>query len=104
MEGDKVNLLCIVKNDPHANYSLQVKWYKGNKLITPDGKRIIIRNKSSRRLKSTLVFNPVNPTDDGVYTCRAFNHPNLYSKLRINLAVECERQLLVAMYTIQLLT
>ena len=92
LEGDKVHLLCNAINDIHANYSLQINWYKGN---IPEWKRILLYNetayvKDSRQLKSTLTLDPVNSTDDGVYTCRAFNHPDLYSESKTNLTVECE--------------
>ena len=93
LKGDKVMLLCIAINDVHANYSLQINWYKRNKLIMSDGNHILVHNEAiddSRQLKSTIILDPVNPTDDGVYTCKAFNHPNLYSELRTNLTVECE--------------
>ena len=93
LEGDKVILLCIAINDVHANYSLQINWYKRNKLITSDEKHILVHNEAiddSRQLKSTLILDPVNSTDDGVYTCKAFNHPDLQSELRTNLTVECE--------------
>ena len=76
LEGDKVNLLCVAINDVHANYSLQINWYKGNKLITPNGKHTLIYNetdKTSRQLYSTLLFDPINYADDGEYTCRASN-------------------------------
>ena len=90
VEGDKVNLSFTINNDAHANYSLQINWYKGNKLITPNGARISLLNEGSRQLTSTLVLNPVIPADEGVYTCRAFNHPDLYSESKTNLTVECE--------------
>ena len=93
LEGDKVNLLCIAINDVHTNYSLQINWYKNNKLVTPDGKRILVYNKTDKtfkQLSSTLFFDPVNHTDDGEYTCRAFNHPDSYVETRRTLCVECE--------------
>ena len=93
LEGDKVNLLCIAINDVHTNYSLQINWYKNNKLVTPDGKRILVYNKTDKtfkQLSSTLFFDPVNHTDDGEYTCRAFNHPDSYFETKRTLCVECE--------------
>lgn len=93
LEGDKVKLLCIVINDVHATYSLQINWYKGNKLIIPNGKRILVYNvtvKASGQLNSTLLFDPINHTDDGEYTCRTFNHPDSYSESKTNLTVQCE--------------
>ena len=95
LEGDKVNLLCTAINDIHANHPLQINWYKGNdhELIKPNSKRILLYNetvKDSRQLKSILTLDPVNPTDDGVYMCRAFNHPDLYFESKTNLSIECE--------------
>ena len=94
LEGDKVNLLCVAINDVHANYSLQINWYKGNKLITSnDSEHILIHNEAnttSRQLRSTLLFDPINHTDNGEYTCRASNHPNSYSELKTDLDVECK--------------
>ena len=92
VEGDKVSLICSAINDVDANHSLQVKWYKENQLVIPDGKRIIVHNKIdkfSRQLNSTLLLDPVNRTDHGIYTFRAFNHPNCSSESRINLIVQC---------------
>ena len=95
LEGDKVNLLCVAINDVHANYSLQVNWYKENELITSnDSEHILIyieADKTSRQLHSTLLFDPINRADNGTYTCRASNHPDLYSELKTDLNVECKR-------------
>ena len=104
MEGDKVNLLCTAINDVHTNHSLQINWYKGNDLIIPDSKHISLYNetvKNSRQLKSILTLDPVNPTDDGVYTCRAFNHPDLYSESKTNLSIECELTITAKFVAIQ---
>ena len=78
LEGDKVNLLCVAINDVHAN-SFQINWYKGNELISNGSKYIRIHNEAdetSRQLHSTLLFDPINHTDNGVYTCQASNHPD----------------------------
>ena len=86
-------MLCIAINDAHANYSIQINWYKGNVLIVPNGKRILLYNettKDSKQLKSTLILDPINSTDDGVYTCQAVNHPDLHSESQANLTVECK--------------
>ena len=93
LEGDKVKLLCIAINDNHANYSLQINWYKGNDLIVPNGKNILLYNETSenfKQLKSTLILDPINPSDDGVYTCQAVNHPDLHSESQTNLTVNCK--------------
>ena len=101
LEGDKVNLICVAISDVHANYSLQINWYKGNELISNGSKHILNNNgadKTSRQLHSTLLFDPINHTDNGEYTCRASNHPDTYSELKTNLDVECERTKYVARY------
>ena len=93
LEGDKVNLLCTAINDLNANYSLQINWHKGNERIIPDGKRILVYNKTDKapgQLSLTLFFDPINRTDDGEYTRRALNHPDSYSEAKTTLCVECE--------------
>jgi len=65
-------LICIAINAADAIHSLQINWYKGNKLLTSNGKRIILYNEAndvSRQLNSTLLLDPVNHYDDGEYTC-----------------------------------
>ena len=92
LEGDQVNLTCSATNDVDAIHSLQINWYKGNKLLIPNGKSIKLNNKTdtaSRQLNSTLQYGSVNRTDDGVYTCRAFNHDDSFSESKTNLTIEC---------------
>ena len=91
-EGDKVNLICIAVNDVDAIHPLQIHWYKGNKLVTPNGTNIILYNETdnaSRLVNSTLLLDPVNRTDDGVYTCQAFNRNNSFSESKTTLTVQC---------------
>ena len=57
-----------------------------------NGNHVIIHNntdKTSGQLSSTLLFDPVNRRDHGMYTCRAFNHPDCYSDSKIELIVQC---------------
>ena len=89
LEGNKVNMICNVVNDVDAIHLLQINWYKGNKLVMPDGKRIITYDEGGRCLSSTLLLDPVNRTDDGVYTCRAFNHNDSFSESKTTLIVQC---------------
>ena len=92
LEGDKVNLICSAVNDVDAIHPLQIYWYKGNKLVTPNGRHIKLYNETdnaTRQLNSTLLLDPVNHTDDGVYTCRAFNHNDLFSESNTTLTVQC---------------
>ena len=91
-ERVKVNLICSVVNDVDAIHPLQIYWYKGNKLVIPNGKNIILYDETdnaSRLVNSTLLFDPVNRTDDGVYTCRAFNHNDSFSESNTTLIVQC---------------
>ena len=93
LEGKKVNLLCNATNDVDAIHPLRINWYKGNTLIIPNGNSVLLHNETtnaSGQLKSTLILDPVNISDDGAYKCRAFNHPSLYSELITNLTIECE--------------
>ena len=89
IEGDKVNLICSAVNDVDASHPLQMNWYKGSKLIMEDNKRIIIHTVTGEYLNSTLLLDPVNRTDDGVYTCRFFNRNDSFSESKINLTVQC---------------
>ena len=92
LEGDKVRLICTSINDIDAIHSLQVNWYKGNQLMIPNGNHVFVHNmtdKTSRQLNSTLLLDPVNPTDHEIYTCRALNHPESYSECSIDLTVQC---------------
>ena len=89
-EGNKVSLVCVAINDVDAIHSLQISWYKGNKSV---GKHILLHNEPdknvSRQLSSTLLFDPVSRTDDGEYTCQAFNHNDSFSEAKTNLSVQC---------------
>ena len=88
-EGVKVNLICSAVNDVDAIHPLQIYWYKGDRLVIPDGKRIILYDEGGRCLNSTLLLDPVNRTDDEVYTCRAFNHNDSFSESKTTLTVQC---------------
>ena len=60
--------------------------------MTPNGRHIILYNetdKATRQLNSTLLLDPVNRTDDGVYTCRAFNRNDSFSESKTSLSVQC---------------
>jgi len=86
LEAQKVNLICIAADPIHSR---QINWYKGNNSVMPDDNRIILYDEPAKCLNSTLLIDPVNRTDDGIYTCRAFNHNGSFSESRINLTIEC---------------
>ena len=102
LEGDKVNLMCNATNDIDAPHPVQVKWYKDNQPLIPDGKRVHVypQRITDDEIQSVLLFNSVYRTDNGVYTCRAFNHHLSYTKLNTNLIVECKLEYsLLILYT-----
>ena len=57
--------------------------------MSSDGKPIILHDEGGKHLNSTLLLNPVNRTDDGVYTCRAFNRNDSFSESKTTLTVQC---------------
>jgi len=90
-ERNKTVLTCIAINDVDAIHPVQIKWYKGNILVIPSGKHIILYNTVNRRqLNSTLLLDPVNRNDGGEYICRAFNHNDTYSEAKVDVTVECK--------------
>ena len=98
LEGNNVNLTCKATNDPDAVNALQVHWYKGDIIIKDDGSNIVeMLSDKNRTIKSVLLFEPVNHSHDGVYRCRAFNHPLSYSEAKVNLTVECKFHLLAVL-------
>ena len=91
LEGNKVNLMCSAINDVDANHTLQINWYKGNKLVIPNGRKHIyeVTDKTSRQLNSTLLFDPVKRHHEANYTCQAFNRNDSFSESKTNLTVLC---------------
>ena len=68
-------------NDVDAINPVQVSWYYRAMLIKPDGKYVVInniRNNATDQIHSVLSFNPVNYTNDGVYTDIFKNHKNFF--------------------------
>lgn len=96
LEGSKSKLICIATNDSDSDQPLSIQWYNNNSSdvqVKSDKSRILIYNtlyKDTGQLKAELLFDPVNRTDSGVYTCRAFNDPNCYTEKRAKLTVECK--------------
>ena len=73
---------------------MQVQWYDSNDIqVISDESRIIVHTTTNRKndqVESALLFDPVNHTDTGVYTCKAFNDPKCYAKANATLTVECK--------------
>ena len=93
-EGRKVKLTCNATNDVDADYPVQIKWYNAKgKQVEVVNKHVQIHNNTNNvtgERQSVLLFDPVNHTDTGMYTCRAYNHPQCYNEDKVNLTVECE--------------
>ena len=84
--------MCNATNDIDAPHPVQVNWYHNNQLLTPDRNDALVYLKlnTTKEIQSVLLFDSVNRTDNGKYTCKAFNHHLSYIKLNTNLVVECE--------------
>ena len=78
-------------NDVDAVHPLQINWYRGKNLVTQNEKQIMLYNetKVSRQLTVKMFIDPVNRSDDGVYTCQAFNQNDSFSELKTKLTVQC---------------
>ena len=92
-EGNEVELVCSATNDVHAINPVQVSWYYRSMLIKPDEENVAInitRDNATDKIHSVLSFNSINSTNDGVYTCRAYNNPQSFTENQIKVTVECE--------------
>ena len=92
-EGNRVELVCSATNDVDAIIPVQISWYYRSMVIKSDGESVLInntRNNATGEINSVLSFDHINFTNDGVYTCRAFNNPLSFTENQIELTVECE--------------
>ena len=93
VEGEITTFTCNATNDPDAMeiYQLQIEWYKSNGDQVEQDNRTVITDdvQVTGEVQSTLQFNPVDPTDNGTYKCRASNHPEFHAELSTSLTVEC---------------
>ena len=92
VEGNATSLICSATNDPDANIPSQIQWYKPNGgQVKQVDSRFVINNDNNitGKLQSVLLIDPITLDDDGVYKCRAFNHPESYAELSTSLTVEC---------------
>ena len=83
-EGTKATLVCNATNDADAVNEVQITWFYKNstslyQIVSNSNNHIIYdvenSNSSSGNFYSILLFDPVNRTDEGVYICKANNHP-----------------------------
>jgi len=93
-EGNKTTLMCNATNDGDAVNPLTIVWYnlKGEKVKSND-KHTLVYNTTDQvtgQVQSVLLFDPVNHTDSGEYTCHAFNDDDCYTEDKIILTVKCK--------------
>ena len=86
--------MCKATNDVDAIHPLSIDWYspEGIKFKT-NGSYVIVHtttNPATGQVQSVLLFDPVNHTDSGEYTCHAFNDIDCYTEDKTNLTVECK--------------
>ena len=94
LEGTKASLVCNATNDVDAVNEVQIIWFYKNstslyQIVSNNNRRIHnVGNSTSRQSYSILIFEPVNRTDEGVYICRASNHPQSKTELRTKAMIE----------------
>ena len=86
--------MCSATNDDDAINPLMIVWFnaKGMKLES-NHKHILVRSTTdpvTGQVQSVLLFDPVNYTDSGEYTCHAFNDNDCYTEAKIILTVKCK--------------
>ena len=85
-------MLCNASNDADADEPLLITWYNSEGAVIKSGGRHLVYTTTDTvtgQVQSVLLFDPVNYTDHGEYTCKASNHNESYSTSRTNLTVEC---------------
>ena len=94
LEGSKSSLVCNATNDADATNEVQIAWFSKNWTslypVVQDNRVIIhnVKNLMSRQIYSVLLFDPVSRTDEGVYICKASNHPQSSNKRSTNVMIK----------------
>ena len=95
LEGTKTRLVCNATNDADAVKQVQITWFYKNLTlmheVVPDNSRVMIHNienSTDMQLHSTLSFDPINRTDEGVYICKASNHPQSNTESSTNVMIK----------------
>jgi len=87
-------LICNATNDVDAINPLSIDWYNFKRIkLEADDRHVLVYNTTDTvtgQVQSMLLFDPVNHTDSGEYTCRALNDDDCYTEDKTNLTVECE--------------
>ena len=93
LEGTKASMVCNATNDVDAVNEVQIAWFYKNLTslyqVVPNNNRVIhnVENSTSGQLYSILLFDPINRTD-GVYICRASNHPQSTTESSTKVGIE----------------
>ena len=99
VEGENINFVCKVTNDPNATEYVTIRWFdnNGHRLLSNDSNiadRITINDTMethpNRTVMSTLTIDPVIHQDAGQYRCVALNHHDLMVNNTTELTVECK--------------
>ena len=94
LEGTKASLVCNATNDVDAVNEVQIAWFYKNSTslyqIVSSNNRVIhnLKNSTSGQVYSILLFDPINRTDEGVYICRASNHPQSSTESSTEVKIE----------------
>ena len=94
LEGNKTRLVCNATNDVDAVNEVQIAWFYKNSTslyqVVSNNNRVIhnVENSTSGQVYSILLFDPINRTDEGVYICRASNHPQSTTESSTKVGIE----------------
>ena len=94
LEGTKTSLICNATNDADAANEANITWFYKNstslyQIVSNNNRKIHnVRNSTIEQLYSILLFEPVNRTDEGVYICRASNHPQSSTELSTKVKIK----------------
>ena len=94
LEGTKASLVCNATNDVDAVNEVQITWFYKNSTslyqVMSSNNHVIhnVENSTSGQLYSVLLFDPVNRTDEGVYVCKASNHPRSITEMSTEVKIK----------------
>ena len=96
LEYTKASLVCNATNDADAVSEVKITWFYKNstsyQIVSSNNNRVIHNvdnsNLSSGNFYSVLLFDPVNRTDEGVYVCKASNHPQSSTESSTEVKIE----------------
>ena len=92
-KGNQVSIICNATNDVNAINPLRMEWYNFEDVrVELESKHSLVYNTTdpvTGQVQSVLLFDPVNHTDSGEYTCHTFNDNDCYTEAKTNLTVEC---------------